>query len=187
MTWCTMRSVCGTRSAISTGCTIRPPCVVPCGTGGRFVPVNQHCSARRLWQLIADRVDRAEWPLLGLNQQRGRSVYSVSKGRARFDCLTSLTTPERDASSLIEHSIYGLYRISKGMVRFDCLASLTKNRNRHSAEYYWILQRRFHAREKRLIWVNREIIYTQETREITTCKILVSKQNYSKCKIIHKT
>ena len=62
-----------------------------------------------------------------------------------------------------------------------------KNRNRHSAEYYWILQRRFHAREKMLIWVNREIIYTQETREITTCKILVSKQNYSKCKIIHKT
>ena len=51
--------------------------------------------------------------------------YSVSKGRARFDCLISLTTPERNVSSFIEHSIYGLYRISKGMVRFDCLASLT--------------------------------------------------------------
>ena len=59
--------------------------------------------------------------------------------------------------------------------------------NRHSAEYYWIRQRRFHAREKMLIWVNREIIYTQETREITTCKILVSKQKYSKCKIIPRT
>ena len=58
-----------------------------------------------------------------------------------------------------------------------------KNRNRHSAEYYWILQHRLHPREKMLIWVNRIIIYTQD---ITTCKILVSKQKYSKCKIIHK-
>ena len=148
------------------------------------MPVNQHCSARRLWQLIADRVDRAEWPLLGLNQQRA-GLYSVSKGRARFDCLTSLTTPERDASSLIEHSIYGLYRISnRGWSDLTVWPPSPKNRNRHSAEYYWILQRRFHAREKMLIWVNRIIIYT---REITTCKILVSKQNYSKCKIIHKT
>ena len=42
--------------------------------------------------------------------------------------------------------------------------------NRHSAEYYWIRQRRFHAREKMLIWVNREIIYTQETQELPLVK-----------------